>query len=98
MTKSDDSPAFPITLTPGEARDDELDDGMTFRQYAAIHLKVPDSGDDWLDEMIWEARRLDFAGQALQRAMDTGVPCEVAYEIADAMMAKHKPRKKPCES
>jgi hypothetical protein len=27
-------------------------EGMTLRQYAAIHLKVPDSGTDWLDEMI----------------------------------------------
>ena len=28
--------------------------GMTLRQYAAIHLKVPNSGTDWLDEMIKE--------------------------------------------
>lgn len=27
-------------------------EGMTLRQYAAIHLKVPDSGTDWLDDMI----------------------------------------------
>lgn len=26
--------------------------GMTIRQYAAIHLCVPDSGLPWLDEMI----------------------------------------------
>jgi len=26
--------------------------GMTLRQYAAIKLKVPNSGTDWLDEMI----------------------------------------------
>ena len=26
--------------------------GMTMRQYAAIHLRVPNSGADWLDDMI----------------------------------------------
>jgi hypothetical protein len=26
--------------------------GMSLRQYAAIHLRVPDSGNDWLDDMI----------------------------------------------
>jgi hypothetical protein len=33
--------------------------GMTLREYAAIHLKVPNSGTDWLDEMIEEANKLD---------------------------------------
>jgi hypothetical protein len=33
--------------------------GMTLRQYAAIHLKLPNSGTDWLDEMIEEANKLD---------------------------------------
>lgn len=27
-------------------------EGMSLRQYAAIHLKIPNSGTDWLDEMI----------------------------------------------
>jgi hypothetical protein len=40
--------------------------GMTLRQYAAIHLKRPQSGLPWLDEMIEQARRDAFAGQALQ--------------------------------
>lgn len=39
--------------------------GLTPRQHAAIELRVPDSGLDWLDEMITKARRMDFAGQAL---------------------------------
>jgi len=38
-------PAFPLFAATGYA-------GMTLRQYAAIHLKVPDSGTDWLDDMI----------------------------------------------
>lgn len=35
-------PAFPS----------EKNNGMTLKQYAAIHLKVPNSGTDWLDDMI----------------------------------------------
>jgi hypothetical protein len=38
---------------------------MTLREYAAIKLKVPKSGDLELDAMIRESRRADFAGQAL---------------------------------
>jgi hypothetical protein len=32
---------------------------MSLRVYAAIHLRVPDSGLDWLDKMIRKSRRLD---------------------------------------
>jgi hypothetical protein len=32
---------------------------MSLRAYAAVHLRVPDSGIDWLDEMIRKARELD---------------------------------------
>ena len=31
---------------------------LTIRQYAAIHLLVPDSGDKWLDDMIVKGQRL----------------------------------------
>ena len=34
---------------------------MSLRTYAAIHLRVPDSGIDWLDEMIKRSRELDRA-------------------------------------
>ena len=30
-------------------------DGMTLREYAAIKLKVPNSGTEWLDNMIRES-------------------------------------------
>lgn len=33
--------------------------GMNLRQYAAIHLRVPDSGLDWLDKMIKKANGED---------------------------------------
>ena len=39
--------------------------GMSLRQYAAIKLCVPDSGLEWLDDMIRQAQRDRFAGQAL---------------------------------
>jgi hypothetical protein len=32
---------------------------MSLRAYAAIHLRVPDSGIEWLDEMIRQSRDLD---------------------------------------
>jgi hypothetical protein len=47
-------PAFPAPIIDVEGHE-----GMTLRQYAAIHLKVPNSGTDWLDEMIEEANKLD---------------------------------------
>lgn len=33
--------------------------GMSLRQYAAITLKVPDSGTDWLDDMIRQSLLAD---------------------------------------
>ena len=42
-------PAFPV---PSLA----VSSGMTLRQYAAINLRVPDSGLPWLDKMIVQSR------------------------------------------
>lgn len=39
--------------------------GFTQRERAAIDLRVPDSGSEWLDEMIREGRRLDMATASL---------------------------------
>jgi len=58
--------AFPIPLTDEQEQrwnqSPELGsaNGMTLRQYAAIKLRVPQSGTDWLDEMIVESRRQDL--------------------------------------
>jgi hypothetical protein len=38
---------------------------MTAKQYAAIHLKVPRSGDEDMDAMIRESRRAEFAKAAM---------------------------------
>lgn len=40
--------------------------GLSLRQYAAIKLRVPDSGEEWLDEMILRSLRDEFAGRAMQ--------------------------------
>ena len=51
-------PAFPQCIYNMKGGYD-ITGGMTLRQYAAIHLKVPNSGTDWLDEMIEEANKID---------------------------------------
>jgi hypothetical protein len=48
------------------------DAGMTLKEYAAIHLKVPRSGDPELDAMIRESVRRDFMEKAL-----TGIAAKV---------------------
>lgn len=47
---------------------------MTLRQYAAIHLKVPDSGTDWLDDMIRKAQRIEVATHAMQGILSGDYP------------------------
>jgi len=64
--KNDGGPAFPRSTNRGDY--DYLIDhpGMSLRAYAAIKLKVPDSGINWLDEMIIKSRRDDFAAKAME--------------------------------
>lgn len=40
--------------------------GITLREYAAIQLRVPDSGSEWLDNMIKRSQRDKIAVKALQ--------------------------------
>lgn len=71
--------------------------GMTLRQYAAIKLRVPNSGTDWLDEMIRTSLRDEFAAKAMQGMAGSHGYCErgwdqkdlsrQAYELADATLA-----------
>jgi hypothetical protein len=69
------------------------EDGMTLRQYAAIKLRVPDSGTDWLDDMIRKSLRDEFAAKAMTGVLaDTTFhadPEEIAHlslELADNML------------
>ncbi len=68
MSKIEDGgPAFPVPLNQGEPwRSMGPCDGMTLRQYAAIKLRVPNSGTDWLDEMIRTSLRDDLAAKTVQ--------------------------------
>jgi len=86
---NDGGPAFPHTtkwdgITPAINYH-----GMTLRQYAAIKLRVPASGTDWLDEMIRKSNRDIFAAHAINEVgwyenMDKSAA--MAYLIADAML------------
>lgn len=59
------STAFPIgeDVTQGQFAPEP---GMSLREYAAIKLRVPDSGTDWLDAMIEKSLLNEFAGKAMQ--------------------------------
>jgi len=50
--KSEDMPA-------GAAPKINAGSGFTKREYAAILLKVPDSGCEWLDKMIRNSQEID---------------------------------------
>jgi hypothetical protein len=72
-------------------------DSQKLRQYAAIHLKVPRSGDPEIDKMIRESRRMDFAGQAVANLLimgtaswetDVGGAVKMAFRTADALLAE----------
>ncbi len=68
---------------------------LTPRVYAAIHLRIPDSGIDWLDKMIAKADRRDLAAKAMHEIL-TGDGdwseydnlAKEAYMVAAAMIAE----------
>ena len=72
-----------------------LQHGMSMRQYAAINLRVPSSGLPWLDVMIAEARRQEYAGLAMQGliansdwdANKVDNVALMAWEVSDALIA-----------
>jgi hypothetical protein len=86
-------PAFPMGYHPEGNNADHF--GMTLRQYAAIKLCVPDSGTDWLDDMIRKSNRDHFAAAALQPLVTSAIEldhvkwdatAQHAYLIADALL------------
>lgn len=89
---NDGGPAF-FTEYDGDGKPAAIETGMTLRQYAAIKLRVPNSGTDWLDEMIREARRDELAAQMMQAVakqypgMWRGSVAKEAYAMAGAMFA-----------
>ena len=65
MTATHQDHAFPFVEMNAEGQPTAIETGMTLRQYAAIKLRVPNSGTDWLDEMIRESMRDDLAAKAM---------------------------------
>lgn len=101
-TINNGGPAFPLNEKTGNGAHYHSHEGMTLRQYAAIKLRVPDSGDEWLDEMIRKSLCDEFAAKALQgllvdpdRADQSREECaRLSYLMADAMLkARSAPRK-----
>ena len=96
MTSPIEEHAFPFVELDAEGKPVAIETGMTLRQYAAIKLRVPNSGTDWLDEMIREARRDELAARAMQSYFQTQGgrtseyalkwTAEKALEMADAML------------
>lgn len=95
-SKMDDGgPAFPLPETKdGKVIPDFYCKGMTIRDYACIHLKVPDSGRDWLDKIIMKSLKNEFAGHAftaLSISRNRGAEefvANMASEMADIMLKK----------
>lgn len=111
MSKIEDGgPAFPTSIKwgpeggagfqgdpAGEPGTTTYYSGMTLRQYAAIKLRVPNSGTDWLDEMILTSLRDELRGKAIQAyftdpnvgfgsdSIDAGA--KAACQIANVMLA-----------
>lgn len=72
MSKIEDGgPAFPFACQ-GPTTAPEAYYGMTLRQYAAIKLRVPNSGTDWLDEIISKSMRDEFAAKVMQGMYNDG--------------------------
>lgn len=64
MNKPNGGAAFPSAALAEHAKINRQ--GMSLREYAAITLRVPTSGINWLDDMIRERRREDLAATTLQ--------------------------------
>ena len=83
MSVHKDQPAFPATEEHGC---NVGWSGMSLRQYAAIKLKVADSGVDWLDEMIIKSKRDGIA----EKAMAALKKCEFALEVTRRAVADER--------
>ena len=70
--------------------------GFTAREHAAIQLRVPDSGTNWLDAMIRTSLRQEFAKAAMQALLaqptwpqsGPDMFARDAFTVADALLAE----------
>lgn len=75
MSTEHTTPAFPAAFTSHQP-------GMSMREYAAIQLRVPDSGTDWLDAMIRAARSRDVFIAAIASDDTTATAAECVVHAA----------------
>ncbi|MDJ0950941.1 MAG: hypothetical protein QNJ94_18675 [Alphaproteobacteria bacterium] len=77
------APAFPTAIDPG----------FTAREYAAIQLRVPNSGTEWLDAMIRKALKIErittiaaglLANEKLAKQLDDVALATMARRMAAA--------------
>lgn len=96
--RNDGGPAYPIPCEDDRDCGPRFESGyggMSLRQYAAIKLRVPDSGTDWLDDMIRRSLRDDLAAKVMQGTCALSEASEVsddrvaiiAFRLAGAMLA-----------
>ena len=81
MNSTEHAAAFPDTIGADPSFHSDYDGGMRLKEYAAVNLKVPNSGTDWLDFLIDESRRNELAARAMQALM-TAHPERGIYDIA----------------
>lgn len=100
--KLEQEPEFACECMSANGNDGHIQEGMSQRVYAAIQLRVPDSGEEWLDEMIRKANRRDAACTAMQGLLGTNskyitsnidipIPFEIAkyaFEYADELLTQ----------
>lgn len=91
-------PANP--MPKDRALNESYKNGLTKLEFACIELRIPDTGDDELNELIAQAQRRDLAAKALQGilAYPHGGPHEaieiqeniaiMAVKYADAILAE----------
>ena len=102
MNQPDGGPAFPVFKSQFDSYSQQhlvcVNQGMSLRNYACIHLGIPETGTDWLDALIVKGQRARFAAAALQGMMESWkmVSAEQvatwAYQQADALL---KAREQP---
>ena len=71
-------PAFPQAI-PEEDGSTTYWHGLHVREYAAIKLRVPNSGTNWLDEMITQSLRDECAAKAMQGILNN-VDAEMLFD------------------
>lgn len=92
MNKNNGGPAFPTPIDgvgnyadPHYAKEGVQGPGMTLREYACIHLRVPETNHDWLNELIRTAQRDELAAKAMPVAMEKALGAPTDEGLAEAM-------------